>query len=66
MSFFNIARLSFQSESASTHGSELPFVFGAPLVPGVWHHLAKSTFTKQEAAMAATVMTYWTNFAKSG
>ncbi len=54
-----------QFDVGSTHGSELPFVFGAPLSPGLWKHVGHS-FGKADAAVSRTVMTYWANFAKTG
>ena len=61
----NNIHLIFQSHSRSTHGSELAFVFGVPLQPEIWRHVAHS-FTEQEAQLSMQVMTYWTNFAKTG
>ncbi len=56
----------FQVKSGATHGSELPYVFGVPLAaPGVWAHLGHR-FSVAEAKLSARVMTYWTNFAKTG
>ena len=64
----SISLISRQAKARSTHGSELPFVFGVPLLPAVWPHLAPGAddFDQQEAALSLAVMTYWTNFAKTG
>ncbi|XP_059162387.1 neuroligin-4, X-linked-like [Physella acuta] len=46
------------------HGDELPYVFGSPLVNGTSPF--PSVYNDAERMMAEAVMTYWTNFAKSG
>ncbi|XP_050389898.1 neuroligin-4, X-linked isoform X2 [Patella vulgata] len=46
------------------HGDELPYVFGAPLVGGISPFPA--TYTNAERMISEAVMTYWTNFAKTG
>ena len=46
------------------HGDELPYVFGSPLVDGLSPF--PSSYTSAEKMMSEAVMTYWTNFAKSG
>ncbi|GFS19776.1 neuroligin 4 [Elysia marginata] len=46
------------------HGDELPYVFGSPLVNGSSPFPA--SFTDAERLLSETMMTYWTNFAKSG
>ena len=55
----------FQSHTGSTHGSELPYVFGVPLKRDIWPHVSHS-FTKAEVMLSRATMTMWTNFAKSG
>ena len=48
----------------SFHGEELPYVFGVPLdsvkFPSHRH------FTEMERLLSEAVMTFWTNFAKTG
>ncbi|XP_076453475.1 neuroligin-2-like [Babylonia areolata] len=46
------------------HGDELPYVFGSPLVDGLSPF--PSSYTSVEKMMSEAVMTYWTNFAKTG
>ncbi|XP_019617797.1 PREDICTED: neuroligin-3-like [Branchiostoma belcheri] len=48
----------------SVQNEELPFVFGAPLGGG--GILAQTNFTKSEAMLSTAIITYWTNFAKTG
>ncbi|CAH1244800.1 NLGN4X [Branchiostoma lanceolatum] len=46
------------------HGEELPLIFGASIAAmGMYGHL---NFTKGESMLSGAVMTYWSNFAKSG
>ncbi|XP_019616294.1 PREDICTED: neuroligin-4, X-linked-like [Branchiostoma belcheri] len=46
------------------HGEELPLIFGASIAAlGMFGHL---NFTKGESMLSGAVMTYWSNFAKSG
>ncbi|XP_066266971.1 neuroligin-4, X-linked-like isoform X1 [Branchiostoma lanceolatum] len=66
-----------QSENTSVpdwtgaiHGEELPFVFGAPIAntqllspDGLYSF---TSYSKQEAMLSVAIMTYWTNFAKTG
>jgi para-nitrobenzyl esterase len=51
-----------ERELGSFHSLELPYVFGALRSP-VWDWL---TFQKLDDSLAATIETYWTNFAKTG
>jgi len=48
----------------SFHGEELPYVFGVPVdsvkFPSHYH------FTEKEKLLSEAVMTFWTNFAKTG
>ncbi|XP_078612484.1 neuroligin-4, X-linked-like [Branchiostoma floridae x Branchiostoma japonicum] len=48
----------------SVQNEELPFVFGAPLGGG--GVFAQTNFTKSEAMLSTAIITYWTNFAKTG
>ena len=51
-----------EADLGSFHSLELPYVFGAVHLPGwSWLH-----FEKQDEALAATIESYWTNFAKTG
>ncbi|XP_035694145.1 neuroligin-4, X-linked-like [Branchiostoma floridae] len=48
----------------AVHGDELPFMFGAPVAPrGIFQQL---NFTKGESMLSVAMMTYWSNFAKTG
>jgi para-nitrobenzyl esterase len=51
-----------ESDLGSFHSLELPYVFGALRHP-VWSWL---TFRKLDEALAASIQSYWTNFAKTG
>ena len=55
----------FQLHSASTHGSELAYVFGIPLY-NAWDNFYMAKFNRQDETVSRAVMTYWTNFAKTG
>ncbi|CAL4079488.1 unnamed protein product, partial [Meganyctiphanes norvegica] len=48
----------------SIFGSEVPLVFGSPFMsnPGPW----QKNFTRADAMVSEALMTYWTNFAKTG
>lgn len=46
------------------HGEELPYVFGAPLAATV--RAFPSNYSKSEVALSEAIMTYWTNFARTG
>ncbi|XP_067638497.1 uncharacterized protein Nlg1 [Eurosta solidaginis] len=48
----------------SITGEELAFVFGAPLAPA--GPFPSNSYSAQEKLLAEAVMTYWTNFAKTG
>ena len=49
----------------STHGSELPYVFGIPLF-NAWQSFYHVPSNRQDETISRGVMTYWTNFAKTG
>ena len=51
-----------EKDLGSFHSLELPYVFGALDQP-VWRWLR---FEKKDAALAADIQSYWTNFAKTG
>lgn len=45
-------------------GEDMNYVFGAPLVSSLSHFT--TNYTRSEYSLARAVMTYWTNFAKTG
>ncbi|XP_033637845.1 neuroligin-3-like [Asterias rubens] len=51
--------------AGAVHLSDMPFVFGAPLVPGPLG-IFKENYTKGDATVSLAIMTYWSNFAKTG
>eukprot|EP00062_Callorhinchus_milii_P000712 gi/632934949/ref/XP_007887125.1/ PREDICTED: neuroligin-1 [Callorhinchus milii] len=48
----------------SSHGDEIPYVFGVPMIGAT--ELFPCNFSKNDVMLSAVVMTYWTNFAKTG
>jgi len=48
----------------SIHGEELPYIFGMPLVGGT-NHLAMN-YTRAEMFLSEMVITYFSNFARTG
>ncbi|XP_030648264.1 neuroligin-2b isoform X2 [Chanos chanos] len=48
----------------AAHGDEIPYVFGVPMVGAT--DLFPCNFSKNDVMLSAVVMTYWTNFAKTG
>ncbi|KAJ8409453.1 hypothetical protein AAFF_G00228540 [Aldrovandia affinis] len=48
----------------SAHGDEIPYVFGLPMIGPT--DLFPCNFSKNDVMLSAVVMTYWTNFAKTG
>ncbi|XP_063224778.1 neuroligin-2-like [Bacillus rossius redtenbacheri] len=54
----------YPQRQGCVHGEELPYLFGAPLVGGFGHF--PRNYTKAEAQLSETVMTYWSNFARTG
>ncbi|RWS23587.1 Neuroligin-4: X-linked-like protein [Leptotrombidium deliense] len=50
----------------STHGEDLLYVFGAPLVSGTPLGFLLGNYTKAESALSENVINYWSNFARSG
>ncbi|CAH1244333.1 NLGN4X [Branchiostoma lanceolatum] len=54
--------------AAAVHGEELPFIFGAPVGTqlGKGALYSFSNFTNQDNMYSVALMTYWTNFAKTG
>uniref|UniRef100_A0A8C4N575 Carboxylesterase type B domain-containing protein n=1 Tax=Eptatretus burgeri TaxID=7764 RepID=A0A8C4N575_EPTBU len=53
-----------RSWADAAHGDEIPYVFGVPMVaPG---DLFPCNFSKNDVMLSAVIMTYWSNFAKTG
>lgn len=50
--------------AGGVHGDDLMYVFGAPLVDGV--DPFGTSYTQSEQMLSEAVMTYWTNFIKTG
>ncbi|XP_028923616.1 neuroligin-3 isoform X1 [Ornithorhynchus anatinus] len=50
--------------SDAAHGDEVPYVFGVPMLGPT--DLFPCNFSKNDVMLSAVVMTYWTNFAKTG
>uniref|UniRef100_A0A8C5C8D2 Neuroligin 3a n=1 Tax=Gadus morhua TaxID=8049 RepID=A0A8C5C8D2_GADMO len=50
--------------SDAAHGDEIPYVFGIPMLGAT--DLFPCNFSKNDVMLSAVVMTYWTNFAKTG
>ncbi|XP_072900336.1 neuroligin 4 X-linked a isoform X1 [Hemitrygon akajei] len=50
--------------SDAAHGDEVPYVFGVPMIGPT--DLFPCNFSKNDVMLSAVVMTYWTNFAKTG
>ncbi|XP_069053523.1 neuroligin-1 isoform X2 [Lepisosteus oculatus] len=48
----------------ASHGDEIPYVFGLPMIGPT--ELFPCNFSKNDVMLSAVVMTYWTNFAKTG
>ncbi|XP_061681509.1 neuroligin-1 isoform X2 [Syngnathoides biaculeatus] len=48
----------------ASHGDEIPYVFGLPMVGPT--ELFPCNFSKNDVMLSAVMMTYWTNFAKTG
>ncbi|XP_072428719.1 neuroligin-1 isoform X7 [Chiloscyllium punctatum] len=48
----------------ASHGDEIPYVFGVPMIGAT--ELFPCNFSKNDVMLSAVVMTYWTNFAKTG
>lgn len=54
----------YPQRMGTVHGEDLPYIFGAPLVDGFSHF--PQNYTKSEIALSEAVITYWTNFARTG
>ncbi|XP_077450798.1 neuroligin-1 isoform X2 [Stigmatopora argus] len=48
----------------ASHGDEIPYVFGQPMTGPT--ELFPCNFSKNDVMLSAVMMTYWTNFAKTG
>ncbi|XP_013928603.1 PREDICTED: neuroligin-1 isoform X1 [Thamnophis sirtalis] len=48
----------------AAHGDEVPYVLGIPMIGPT--ELFPCNFSKNDIMLSAVVMTYWTNFAKTG
>ncbi|XP_034540111.1 neuroligin-2b isoform X2 [Notolabrus celidotus] len=48
----------------AAHGDEIPYVFGIPMMGAT--DMFPCNFSKNDVMLSAVVMTYWTNFAKTG
>ncbi|XP_057697055.1 neuroligin-1 isoform X2 [Corythoichthys intestinalis] len=48
----------------ASHGDEIPYVFGLPMIGPT--DLFPCNFSKNDVMLSAVMMTYWTNFAKTG
>lgn len=68
--FYNFAYQSrdgdFPRRLGCFQGEELPYVFGAPFSESQGTSIFYRNYTKAEKSLSETVMTYWTNFAKTG
>ncbi len=56
----------FSSRSGCIHGQDLAYLFGAPLVTGMQLSWFTKNYSRAESTLSEAVITYWTNFAKSG
>ncbi|KAK7578244.1 hypothetical protein V9T40_010449 [Parthenolecanium corni] len=54
----------YQQRQGCVHGEEIPYILGAPIVGGLSHFTRN--YTKTEIFLSEAVMTYWSNFAKTG
>lgn len=68
--FYNFAYQSdegdYSSRSGCIHGQDLAYVFGAPLVAGTQLSFFSKNYSRAESLLSEAVMSYWTNFAKTG
>ncbi|KAJ8408929.1 hypothetical protein AAFF_G00247470 [Aldrovandia affinis] len=63
--FYHHCQMETRPEWAdSAHGDEVPYVFGVPMLGAT--DLFPCNFSKNDVMLSAVVMTYWTNFAKTG
>ena len=56
----------YPSQLGCVAGDDLPYLFGAPLVPGMNLGYFSSSYTKQETSFSEMVMTYLGNFVRTG
>lgn len=71
--FYSFAHQTENSDNhidfGSVHGEDLPYVFGAPLLPPGAHHAIGHfpyNYTRAESQLSEALITYWSNFAKTG
>nr|XP_053654641.1 neuroligin-2-like [Cherax quadricarinatus] len=57
-------RVCSQQRLGCVHGEELPYVWGAPLVDTLSYF--PINYTQPEVKLAEAMLTYWTNFARTG
>ena len=50
--------------AGGVHGDDLTYVFGAPLTDGIDPFI--STYTRGEKMLTEAILTYWTNFVRTG
>ncbi|XP_065163023.1 uncharacterized protein [Atheta coriaria] len=62
--FYVFGHTTASREYITTHGEELPFVFGVPLDGPKFHFVDR--YNAQEKLFSEVVMTLWTNFAYTG
>ncbi|XP_039455456.1 neuroligin-2-like [Oreochromis aureus] len=63
--FYHLCQTETRPEWAdAAHGDEIPYVFGVPMIGAT--DLFPCNFSKNDVMLSAVVMTYWTNFAKTG
>ncbi|XP_047496487.1 neuroligin-1-like [Penaeus chinensis] len=54
----------FQHRVGCVHGEELAYLWGAPLVESLSYF--PSNYTQSEVKLSETMLSYWTNFARTG
>lgn len=56
------------ASAAAAHGDEVPYVFGVPMAgpDTAAAEIFACNFSRNDVMLSAVVMTYWTNFAKTG
>lgn len=62
-SFYSILYFILQGNK-STHGEDLPYVFGVPLDGPKYHYT--DHYNNRERLFSEVIMTYWSNFAHTG
>lgn len=54
----------YEQRVGAMHGDEQPYLWGAPLEPTL--SFFPSNYTLQDVEISQAIMSYWTNFARSG